>query len=292
MTWLNNAAAWAEKTGRDIKRKGEELERTYRPAVERAVSEADARIRAHRAAMEKVGWLADLARAPKKGNAGRRPAPSAPARTPAPLALRGTRTPTRYLLDPSTPENAHLMTTRAPNDPEGKVEGPRAYINPRLASNVGVAPWSDAELVDRMKAFAAGAAVDAGPRVTFVNDKPQNPTPYQPLTVPTAQMAASAIWNSGASSVNVNSTTGGHEEVPKSWHNYGRAVDINKINGEPVASANPAQVGALQDAFLRQPNIGQDLGPTYNLIMPGRTPVRSQRTILQHKNHVHGGGRQ
>lgn len=85
MTWLNNAAAWAEKTGRDIKRKGEELERTYRPVVERAVSNADARIRAHRAALEKVGWLADLARAPKKGArvAAPRTAPSSQGETPS-----------------------------------------------------------------------------------------------------------------------------------------------------------------------------------------------------------------
>lgn len=279
---MDDARDWAARTGRDIKRKGEQLERTYRPVVERAVSEGEARLRAHRAALDKVLLRADLEAAPKKsGTTPRPPAAQKPAPTPA---LRGTRTPPRYLVDPTKPENAHLLTTRDPKDPS------RAYINPYPASNLGVAPWSDAELIDRMKAFAAGAPVDAGPRITFINDNPRNPTPNQSLTVPTAQMAASAIWDSGLGSVNINSTTGGHKETPKSWHNYGRAVDINRINGEPVTSASRSDVRALQDAFLRQPNIGQDLGPSYNLIMPGRTPVRSQRTIDGHRNHVHGGG--
>lgn len=75
MTWLDEARGWAEDAGRDIKRKGEGLVRTYRPVVERAAADAEARLRAHRAAMEKVGWLAGLARAPKKGGTGQRAAP-------------------------------------------------------------------------------------------------------------------------------------------------------------------------------------------------------------------------
>lgn len=90
MTWLDEARGWAEETGRDIKRRGEGLVRTYRPVVERAAADAEARLRAHRAAMEKVGWLADLARAPKKGERAAAPkaAPSTRVETPAQVERR------------------------------------------------------------------------------------------------------------------------------------------------------------------------------------------------------------
>jgi hypothetical protein len=102
-------------------------------------------------------------------------------------------------------------------------------------------------------------------------------------------MLAAAILQSGARSVNINSTTGGVHD-PRSNHYKGRAVDINRVDGRKVSPAFPAK--AIQDAALLQPNIAENFGPSSNVTDKGRgrQPARGARLIQMHKTHIHLGG--
>lgn len=222
------------------------------------------------------------------------------ARRLPPPTLRGNqpREPTdpptyRYLGDLADPAMRPYMTTRA--DPAGRT----AYIDEYPASGLGVRTTVP-ELQAGIRRMMAGAPMDRGPRVTFVNDNPANPSPRQPLNADAAGAAAAGIVDSGLRSVNINSTTGGHAANPGSAHNYGGAVDINRVNGLNVGfqgrdgarQRNPdpaamAGVSALQGAYLRQPGVLEDYGPDYLFRMPGRRPVGSPGLVNMHQNHVH-----
>lgn len=217
-----------------------------------------------------------------------------------PPTLRGTqpRAPSappayRYLGDLTDPAMRPYMTTRA--DPQGRT----AYIDEYPASGLGVRVTVP-ELQAGIRSMMAGGPIDRGPQVTFVNDDPSKPSPRQPLNADAAGAAAAGIVDSGLRSVNINSTTGGHASNPKSAHNYAGAVDINRVNGQRVGftgaggahyrNTDPttmAEVRALQDAFLRQPDLLEDYGPDYLFKMPGRRPVTSPGLVDMHKTHVH-----
>lgn len=198
------------------------------------------------------------------------------------------RTPYRYLVDPTQPRNQGLLTTYAGADRS------RSYINSFPTSNLGVRPWSDAELVDRMRAFNAGGAVDVGPRITFTNDDPNKPTPYQPLTTDTARMVATGFWDSGLGSININSTTGGHGKPAQtgSRHNQARAVDVNRINGRAVEGGSVQDIAALQEAFARQANIRENFGPAFQTksLNPGGAVAPRPDQRAGHRNHIHASG--
>lgn len=217
-----------------------------------------------------------------------------------PPTLRGTqpREPTtaptfRYFGDPADPAMRPYMITRA--DPDGR----KAYIDEYPASGLGVRTTVP-ELQAGIRRMMAGAPLDRGPRVTFVNDEKGGPSPRRPLNIDAAGAAAAGIVGSGLRSANINSTTGGHASNPGSAHNYAGAVDINRVNGLPIGFTRPdgthyqnpdpaAMAGALalQDAYLRQPGLLEDYGPDYLFKMPGRRPVTSPFLIDMHKTHVH-----
>lgn len=268
-----------------------------RAAANKAVDDVAREARARRdAAVARLEVEFALPNAPRKtaaqpqlrGVIREDPAARPRAAEPALRKAAGARSPYRYLVDPSKPENQGFLTTYANGDRS------RSYINPYPSSNLGVQPWSDAELIDRMNGFAAGETPDMGRRITFVNDDPHKPSPYQPLTTPTARMAASAIWDSGVDRVNINSTTGGHAGPGQrgSRHNQARAVDINRVNGAPVLNGDPGPIGAVQDAFGRQPNIRENFGPGYQqkTPVPGGQVVFWPGVAAGHRNHIHASG--
>lgn len=262
-------------------------------AIGQAAGDAQRQARAkHDQAVQYLTAMMALPNAPRKSEAApqlrgriRVDPDAAPVRPPQPATAR---TPYRYLVDPTQPKNQGLLTTSAGADRS------RSYINPFPASNLGVQPWSDAELVDRMRAFNAGGAVDVGPRITFTNDDPTKPTPYQPLTTDTARMVATGFWDSGLGSMNINSTTGGHGKPTQtgSRHNQARAVDINRINGRAVEGGRAEDVAALQEALARQANVRENFGPAFQTkaMSPGGavTPRPDQRA--GHRNHIHASG--
>ena len=218
--------------------------------------------------------------------------------------LRGTqpREPTeppnlRFYADLTDPSVRPFMIT--PADPAGRT----AYIDEYPASNLGVRT-TPGELKTKILGMLAGAPMDRGPRVTFVNDDPTKPSPRVPLDADTAGMVAAAVIDSGLRSVNINSTTGGHEKNPRSAHHLGQAVDFNRVNGLNVGyqrpdgtryrNSDPAAVSAsdtLQAALQRQPDIYEDYGPAFLHRMPGPQTVASAFLANMHQNHVHGATR-
>lgn len=282
MKLFNNAAAW-------LQTQGEAASSAIDDAARQARARRDAAVARLRAELALPNVPRKAAAPPQlRGVIREDPAVRPRAATPAPRPAASARTPYSYLVDPTKPENQGLLTTYANGDRS------RSYINPYPSSNLGVQPWSDAELIDRMNGFAAGEKPDVGRRITFVNDDPNRPSPYQPLTTPTARMAASAIWDSGVDSVNINSTTGGHGAPGQrgSRHNQARAVDINRVNGAPVLNADPGPIGALQDAFGRQANIRENFGPGYQqkTPRPGASAVSWPGVAAGHRNHLHASG--
>lgn len=132
-----------------------------------------------------------------------------------------------------------------------------------------------------------------GPTITFQNDNPNGASPNQALSTSTARMVESAVIDAGVRTVNINSTTGGH--VAPSNHVYGRATDINRVNGQRADSLSAAAaVLSIQNAAAFQPNIRENFGPAYNQRAPylgsEPIPVTSQRLIEMHRNHIHFGG--
>jgi RHS repeat-associated protein len=135
------------------------------------------------------------------------------------------------------------------------------------------------------------AGNEVGPIITFKNDVGGGNVSAE-VTTETAKMVESAVISSGAQSVNINSTTGG-THAPTSRHPQGRAVDINRIDGQRVdnpVSSEPAR--KLQESFARQDNIRENFGPARNekTQSPGATPVNVPSVAEAHRNHIHVSG--
>jgi hypothetical protein len=130
--------------------------------------------------------------------------------------------------------------------------------------------------------------------VTFKNDTPGGQSTDKPISTATAQMVEKALKDSGVSSANVNSTTGGNH-APTSRHSSGQAVDINRVNGERVSPTN-AGAAAVQNAAANTGNIRENFGPTVmeKTTAPGRlaAPIMNQRLIDEHQNHIHLSGQE
>ena len=129
--------------------------------------------------------------------------------------------------------------------------------------------------------------------VTFVNDEPNNPSPNQPIATHAAAAVEGAIRDSGVSSVNINSTTGG--DRTRGNHPLGQAVDINNVNGESVRSqgASPA-VTSLQNSFGQQSTARENFGPSQNTIstktysnVAATTKQAGPDIVGAHQDHVH-----
>ena len=128
--------------------------------------------------------------------------------------------------------------------------------------------------------------------VTFINDTPGGPSTDRPISTATAQMVETSLKDSGVSSANINSTTGG-DHAPTSLHGSGRAVDINRVNGERVSPSN-AGAAAVQNAAANTGNIRENFGPAamQKTTVPGGTPqpVMNPKLTEDHRNHLHISG--
>lgn len=138
-------------------------------------------------------------------------------------------------------------------------------------------------------------AGDGSVRITFINDTPGGPSTDVFINAETANAFEAAVLESGVSSVNVNSTTGrlGANKNARSAHPRGRAVDVNKINGERVDSAGAKETrNALQDAFANQANVQDNFGPNrLEKTVNGKAVIQpnSGRNWRIHLNHLHFG---
>lgn len=80
-----------------------------------------------------------------------------------------------------------------------------------------------------------------------------------------------------------------------SLHGSGRAVDINRLDGERVSPSSSGAV-AVQNAAANSGNIRENFGPTMmeKTITPGGspTPVTNQKLTDEHQNHIHLSGQE
>lgn len=226
------------------------------------------------------------------------PKPTPPGPRTNAIPLRGAQDMDRpagrpdYLGDLTDPAVQRFMTTPA-------AKPGMAYIDRFPATGLGVRT-SVRQLQAGLADVLAGKRIRPWPEVSFENDDPHGASPRQPLTAETAGMVAGAIADSGLRAVNVNSTTGG-VHGPGSRHYSGQAVDINRVEGQPVGSGpkhhtrpNPdpdvvADVAALQNALRRQLNIGENFGPAFQekRWRRGAAPHPAPSTKDDHGNHVH-----
>jgi len=132
-------------------------------------------------------------------------------------------------------------------------------------------------------------AGESGPEITFQNDDPNGVTPNQKVTDKTASMLESAVKNAGVS-ININSTTNG-SHATTSRHYWGQAIDINRVNGNPVNSGNE-DAKRLQDALQRQNNIRENFGPfCCEKTVDGEKLERPDQKS-GHQNHIHISGQE
>jgi RHS repeat-associated protein len=125
--------------------------------------------------------------------------------------------------------------------------------------------------------------------VTFVNDdKEASNDPNQPVSLETALTVEQSLRDSGLDHVNINSTTGGHENKPNSNHNRSRAVDIDTVNGRKVSDpAAAVDVDRLQSAAAKQPAIRENLGPARTEKKWTRGGKAIPHNVGGHNGHVH-----
>jgi RHS repeat-associated protein len=129
--------------------------------------------------------------------------------------------------------------------------------------------------------------------ITFENEVEGGRDPNQPVKTELANTVENAVAESGASSVNINSTKRDFNPAePNSLHPVSNAVDINRVNGKRVD--DPTNIGAvtdLQNSIGNQPGTRSNFGPSQNT----RTSVGGTVTdksgsagiVNAHQNHVH-----
>ncbi|MFH0808948.1 MAG: hypothetical protein V2A77_00530 [Pseudomonadota bacterium] len=132
---------------------------------------------------------------------------------------------------------------------------------------------------------------EGGGSITFRNDELGGRSTDQPISPATAAMVEEVIRALGLR-ININSTTGGKHDSPKSRHYIGKAVDINRINGIPVSPSNP-YVEPLQRAFQQQPNIRENFGPAGCVKTSESGQVTTIPKLMRgHMTHIHVSGQE
>lgn len=130
--------------------------------------------------------------------------------------------------------------------------------------------------------------------VTFKNDVPGGPSTDKPVSSATANMVETTLKNSGVSSANINSSTGGvHSST--SLHSSGRAIDINQVDGQHVSPSN-SSAAAVQNTAANTSNIRENFGPfrMERTAIPGGSPspVTKPSLVAAHQGHIHLSGQE
>ncbi len=95
-------------------------------------------------------------------------------------------------------------------------------------------------------------------KITFINDDTSKPSPDLPVSEHLARMIENTVFKTSLS-ININSTSGGHHS-PRSFHQFGMAVDINKINNRRIDdSSNASDVRRFQQVISQHPDVAECL---------------------------------
>ena len=123
-------------------------------------------------------------------------------------------------------------------------------------------------------------------KITFNNDEKPKPSTNLPVSESLAKMIEN-IPRTSSYSLNINSTTGGtHSKT--SFHYYGMAVDINKINGKRIDDPSNSQaVRRVQQLLTKEENIGECFGPFLNIRKNGKEIIQKPLMKEKHLNHLH-----
>ena len=174
---------------------------------------------------------------------------------------------------------------------------PYKYVDPDGRATCAASDCKTAYIDHEIKAGAPAldSSLNGNPdarvvSVTFENDVAGGASTDLPVTTETAIMVESAVKNSGADHVNINSSTGGHQFPSR--HAQKKAVDINRINNTRVSDpSNSGNVANLQKAFSETPNIRENFGPTSQTKTNiSGTTVNKPAMAATHKDHVHASG--
>jgi hypothetical protein len=121
--------------------------------------------------------------------------------------------------------------------------------------------------------------------ITFVNNDAKRPHTRRAIISTLANALKNAARATGYQ-ININSTTGGHDDGP---HFEGRAVDINSINGIRVVDpASRPLIRELIRHMQQDQNIGEIIGPTWSGVS-NRNPSKALQAA--HEDHLHIGTR-
>lgn len=129
---------------------------------------------------------------------------------------------------------------------------------------------------------------DAG-SITMVNDNKTQPSPDYPVDPRLAGTIENYVYQNG-STVNINSTFGGHESNRKSTHKTGHGLDINTIDGEKVAPGN-SKAANMVEYMKNQPHVLQVFGPDGAYKKINGQWISVPELKKGHQNHIHIGTR-
>lgn len=123
-------------------------------------------------------------------------------------------------------------------------------------------------------------------KITFSNDDPTKPSSNFPVSEHLAVMIETAVKNTNAS-ININSTTGG-KHSPRSFHQFGMALDINRINNRRIDDpSNASDVMRFQQAICQIADIAECFGPFINIRKKDSQAVQMPQMRILHLNHLH-----
>lgn len=123
-------------------------------------------------------------------------------------------------------------------------------------------------------------------KITFINDDPSKPSPDLPVSEYLAKMIEYTVFVTNLS-INVNSTSGG-SHAPRSFHQFGMAVDINRINDKRIDDPeNAGNVRLFQEKISLYPDVAECFGPFINIRKKGTKVTQKSEMKEKHLNHLH-----
>lgn len=123
-------------------------------------------------------------------------------------------------------------------------------------------------------------------KITFINDDPSKPSPNLPVSEYLAKMIEDAVFMTTLS-ININSTSGGNH-APRSFHQFGMAVDINMINNKRIDDpSNANDVRRFQQKISQHPDVAECFGPFINIRKKGTSITQKPLMKTKHLNHLH-----
>lgn len=123
-------------------------------------------------------------------------------------------------------------------------------------------------------------------KITFINDDKTSHSPNLPVSEYLAKMIEHVVLTTGLS-ININSTTGGNHS-PRSFHQFGMAVDINKINSLRIDDPkNTSSVRRFQQIISQHPDVSECFGPFINIRKKSGQIIQKPEMKIKHINYLH-----